>query len=456
MKRIKLIALLTLLGTSLLIYAGGHGDDLGSPSFLNEIEQLADRPATAYEQDVEEMRTDMLLRERERIQDANDSQQLANETANESQEEHDKKIAYSKWQNTLLTPIFPIGIYVRDLFEFPKIVGDLAADVLMYKNLSKRRIEAIYEKVINNHEAFLNVLRHVKDAQEQASRTYDDMTALQKALSSKQGMLDSKLAPLKEYVKEQHRLVGVNPFTRETIIPLVLRFGWQKMSDHAIEQFVLEDTRLVDFKWKECFKEAGQPLDLPGWTAYQNRGGQLVALRPDDMPLSASNIANFFLNPIRSTMAKLTNHAVSKVDMGWFRSLLGIPAWLYGKEMRFAAECASMGFAAQIYDQINTSEWLDYIINNRDKLRELLEEYGELLKSVNEEELANARNKLKKFIIKGHTPASWIPGSLLRRWWHSMESGKMQSVSYTLYPYYAGVAVKLGKAAHWAFNIFFR
>ena len=90
--------------------------------------------------------------------------------------EAEAKAERIRWQNTRIGTWKIFGLYKRDLPEFIKVAGDLGADILMQRNLLKRR-EATIEAYIKDHLAeFIAVLESAKKAQETVEQVHAAMS----------------------------------------------------------------------------------------------------------------------------------------------------------------------------------------------------------------------------------------------------------------------------------------
>lgn len=381
--------------------------------------------------------------------------QMALDEANDRALEKAQNIAHMKWQNTLLTPVnWPIGIYKRDVPELVAIAGNLGADYLMYKNLLKRRMDAIESHIKANLDAFLKVLNGVKAAQEVAEKKYDEMNPVTKVFASKQRLKDMQLGPLIQYIWTQHRLVGYNPFTKETVIPIAARFVWQKLSDAFLETMVMNDANMAGSmhayqKNAQGEYEVCRTPDVVNPVTGERRQGHIMT------PFSISNLANWVINPARTTFSRMYSW-IGKLDWGPVRAVFGLPAFLYSDEMRLAGEVVTLGLSAQIFDQLNTIHWQQYCVEHKDKLLDILQSYQDALEKFSKgaDEVVECERRLKKFIIKGHTPISWMPGTLLRRWWTAVQAGKISYSRYASIPIIAILSYKAAKVGYAAYKIF--
>ncbi len=356
-----------------------------------------------------------------------------------------------KWQNTLLTPgQWPVGIYVRDLIEGPKIAIDLAADILMYKNLLKRRVNTLYSHIVGQHQEILAVLEQVKQGQENYERVYEELTPIARYNTNKQALLDAALNPLRSYVSGKHTLVGYNPFTKNTILPIVLRFIWQKIGNGIVDGLLVDDTLDDRFFYAYEKNAAGKRVPIKIKTEAQNGTVEEDYLFPP--PLSVTNIANLVLNPVRSSLANWRK-SINTFFMSCLRRpmnlnvkpLVGIPSFISSPEFKFISELGAVAFAAQIFDQINSYYWQQYVVENKEKLLDILENYKQALSTLGKgsEEVSYWEQKIRKFIIRGHTPPSVMPGTMLRRWWDTLKGGQMKSFKYLSYVVVAGMCIKM-------------
>lgn len=382
-----------------------------------------------------------------------------------------------KWQNTLLTPQhWFMGLYKRDIPEFIKLAGDLGADVLMYKNLLKRR-EANTESYIKAHiEEFIKVLEEAKKAQEIVEKKYEEMPLLKRALISKPLLVSISQRALRAYIERYHRLIGFNPFTKDTIIPLAARFAWQKISDGLIDQLIEKEDWLRDDGWRAFKKD-----DKGNYFACKDPSS---VIEKSQTPLSLVTLLSYMVSPL-STVGKNLNKCISYIvpklvfkeagvpngfmqpadlakvaheqDPNFIYSYMGVPSWVFSPEMKLAAEFATLGLSAQMYDHVNNHHWIEYVVLHRDKLLEILKHYQAALAEFGKghDEVKDWEDQIRKFVSKGHRPNSWIPGAQLRRWWEAMTAGHIKFANYLSYPVALLVGWNTAKLGYYAYNKIF-
>ena len=395
--------------------------------------QLTQQEEAELDRDLLQAARELAEMKRERV---DPQREMRIEQARDARLEKQEYELAIKNQNTLLTPQnWYVGLYKRDFVEGAHFAGDLMADVLMYKNLAKRRVLAIEAHIKEHLDEIIDLLELVTKAQEEARTKFEDMKKEGKPVTQSLALvLDRELTPLRKYLAKNYAVVGFNPFNSETIVPLCLRLLWSKVSNACVDSFIVDDAPNMH-GWRAYKKNANGEYevcqrilkDRQGNPRLDDRGNECTRTQT---PLSIVTLLNFCIDPKKMIWRGIDRYLARQLNglsdvqtsigsMGY--RLLGIPEWLSRPEVKIAGEIAALGFATQVFDQTNNYHWNIYVVKHREKLLEILKEYKKVLNTFGKQDemgqskethvnsIAYWEGKIRSFVVKGHTPDSWMP-----------------------------------------------
>lgn len=384
----------------------------------------------------------------------------ANQAAHEQE---DREINGLKWQNTLLTsPGTFVGVYKGDFIKCGLLAAEIAADVKLYRELTRRRIEHITTSMITDVDEFLALLKRLEESESRfSSRLLTTVSTAHEFL-----LRDHLLNPLRRYIQENHNLVtGYVPFNKQTIVPLVGRWVFEKLSSWVESKWIVpslwasNDMATYGGLSRMASSQRLAENIYSRNVAFQpNQAGYLVPLTIGDSPFTLTTAMKtllFIINPAKS-IQKLTYSDTLNPWMGrmWFvnkASGLGLPAFLFSDSVRLGLEVLGIGYAAKYYDSMNGARWKAFLIENREELHRVLWEYRRALDNASSGEaaLAQAKQEVRHFVEKGHEISGWFPGSALSHWWTVRDAGR--SNVHTWLGAITCTLVVL-KAGHWYFT----
>lgn len=393
--------------------------------------------------------------------------EIGRENDVDAKEEAQKEIDALKWQNTLLTdPKNPIGLYKADFIKTGLLAAEIVADVKLYRELTRRRIEHIVTSMLSDVDMFIALLKRVNESEMRYEERMASMSTFAQMFTDQARGRDILLNPLRRYLVENHSLVkGYMPFNRETIVPLAGRWLLEKGFDWVENQLlvpsVFSDASMKTYRgsFKKMMNlRLQENLDARRLAFQPNQAGSLVALKPEDTPFSVTTGLKallFLVNPAKS-LQKLMYTDTSNPWIGrlWFANKvagLGLPEFLFSDPVRLGLEIMGIGYSAKFYDGINTNKWGTYVLQNRDELLRILYGYRRALDNAAGSEVAIAEGKqaIREFVEKGHESTSWLPGSSLSEWWTVRDEGRNHVHRWLAYGTVTLLALKLG---HWWFT----
>ncbi|MBA2307319.1 hypothetical protein H0W26_04270, partial [Candidatus Dependentiae bacterium] len=201
---------------------------------------LSEEEKVAIKMEMQEALAELALKENRSETILEEAQAMCKQ---DSQEEFDEALDTVKWQNTLLGTVkiplpfklhIPLGLYKSDLAEFSLTGADAVGDILLYKSLTRKRIEAVFESIKADYTGLLRALTQSLDAEAQYELTQED------GVSNDYFITTVACAPLRKYLAEKHRLMGTFPLNKNVLAPLVLRWGWERISTVLRESFFPE------------------------------------------------------------------------------------------------------------------------------------------------------------------------------------------------------------------------
>ncbi len=392
---------------------------------------------------------------------------IKRESLIDNQETHQKEIDAIKWQNTLLTdPGNFIGLYKADFIQTGLLAADIYADIKLYRELTRRRIEKIYASMLKDVDVFISLLKRINESEARYEERMASMTAFAQMFTDQVRGRDILLNPLRRYLIENHALVkGYMPFNRETIVPLAARWVAEKCSEWVEEKLLVKsiwaNKSMTTFGGLSSFfmnPQLQENMDARERAYHPNQAGYLQALKKDDTPFSVTTgfkVLLALVNPVKAVQ-KLTYNDTSNPWIGrlWYVNKfagLGIPEILFSDAMRLGLEVVGIGFSAKFYDSINTAKWGSYVLQNRDDLLRLLYAYRRALDNASsgEDAIVQAEKNIRLYVEKGHESSSWVPGSALSEWWTTRDEGRDHIYKWLGYGTAALVTMKLG---HWWFT----
>ncbi len=402
---------------------------------------------------------------------------IAHERKIEIEEAAQKEIDDIKWQNTLLVsdPSGLVGIYKSDFIKSGLLIASIVADVKLYNELTRRRKEHIIDAMLSDIDMFIALLKRVNESEARYDERMASMSAFAQVFTDRDRGRDILLNPLRRYLVENHTLVkGYMPFTSETIVPLVARWGLEKLF------VLLEKKLLVRTRWADVWEDIwslnvsglGKRVIDPRFQenfdarrfAYQpNQAGHLVPLKTNvlevteglgiGVPFSfttALKTLMFIVNPIKALQKLLyptTSTWLGGLSLANKVSGFGLPDFLFSDAAKFGLEVVSIGFSAKYYDMINTSKWGTYVLQNRDELLRILYGYRRALDNASsgEDAIAQAKQGIRDFVEQGHESTGLIPGASLD-WWKVRAEGRGYVHKWLRYGAATLLALKFG---HW-------
>ncbi len=442
---------------------------------LDALRRAAKDPAKAAEAQAEIRR---IIAEQKNDPD-NDSKRILEEMKRERlfdiEEDAQTEIDALKWQNTLLTdPNNFVGLYKSDFIKTGFMVADIYADVKLYRELTRRRIERIISFLLSDVDSFIALIERVNESEARYEERMASMSAFAQMFTDQVRGRDILLNPLRRYLVDNHSLVkGYMPFNRDTLVPLVARWVAEKASAWAEGQLLVKslwtDENLHTLAGLRKFiqnpkleenlfarRNAYQP-DLAGHLQPVKAGSSdgmfsdCKAQVSENVPWSVSKVLTaltLFINPIRG-FTKLTalgtaNPWLSRVANKCLG--LGLPEFIFSDTVRLGFEVVDMGLSAKLYDSINSAKWVSYVLENRDDLLKILYAYRRALTNASsgEDALVKAEQQVREYVEKGHGSSGWLPGSSLSEWWTSRDGGMGRVNKYMRYGAVALMTLKLG------------
>ncbi len=373
--------------------------------------------------------------------------EVKRETDQAKREEFEAKEASLKWENTLLTPAnWKFGWYNRDFVEAGFIGAGIVADVMLYQQLLKRRLDVVLQSLKTDYNAFIKIIKAVNTAEEKYEEQYEEKSALGKLFTNDKNNRAALVAPMKKYIADKHKYVGFWGLSKTTLVPLLLRWGFDKVSDFLENSIISNDAYKPYHMFKKLIATDGRrPTE---WRAFQrtDRGDLVPAEKTPFSFINIARLVQWMYNPTY-VMAKMG--APNFVQRIKFMSTIGgvqIPKFLLSEATQLGIEIIGLGFAAKNFDAMNSLMWSDYCTAHREALLSALEDYKTAKENpaMAEQSLAQAEQKLKDFVHAGHEKKSWLPGAFLRQWWTSRASGEAWIPTWTT----VGLAAVLGVKAY--------
>lgn len=386
------------------------------------------------------------------------------ETQNALDEAEEKKnmLHAIKKQNTLLASYGRVGIYKSDVVEVGLQLADFAADLKLYQFLKQRRIDYIVGKLLGGNDELVATIKRVNDSHARYEERSVMDPSMAKILKNKTKALDTLLNPLRRYVSENHSLApGYIPFNRKTILPLLARWGWEKLSAEIKNRMIVSpsvagtlgvDEESLLFTDPKFLREKNDALF---YAFDENSEGKLVRRTLTDTPISLSTCIKglrYASNPVQG-IQKILFSSTDNPWLGRWKFIskklgLNLPDFLFTNAMRNGLEFLGMGYSLNYLEHQLSREWEEYVVKNRELLYRLVTTYTRLLTKPlsTESELTAAREAIRAFVVKGHESTSWIPGKDLSTWWNARDNGR-NMISRWLG--IGAAALIVGKVAHW-------
>lgn len=387
---------------------------------------------------------------------------IAHERKIEDEEAAQKDIDDLKWQNTLLVsdPSGLVGIYKADFIKSGLLIASIVADVKLYNELTRRRKEHIIDAILSDIDMFIALLKRVNESEARYDERMASMSAFAQVFTDRERGHDILLNPLRRYLVENHTLVkGYMPFTSETIVPLVARWGLEKVFDW------LENKLLVSPRTLSYNRLPGLQEHFDAWRfAYQpNQAGHLVPLKTNVLEITEGlgiGVPFSFTTALKTLMIivsplKALQKLLYPTTSTWLGGLslankvsgFGLPDFLFSDTAKLGLEVVSIGFSAKYYDMINTSKWGTYVLQNRDELLGILYRYRRALDNASsgEDAIAQAKQRIRDFVEQGHESRGWISGASLD-WWKVRAEGRGYVHKWLRYGAATLLALKFG---HW-------
>lgn len=356
-----------------------------------------------------------------------------------------------RWENTLVTPAnwkigkLRVGWYNRDFVEAGFIGANILADVALYQQLVKRRMDAVMKAIKEDYRHFIKLIKAVNTAEEKYQKQYEEQSALGRLFTYDKKNRELLVAPLKKYINEKHILVGFWGLSKTTIFPLLFRWGFDKVSNVLESQLISYDAYKAAEVLPKLWRGEGRlPVE---WQTYQRTDNGFLVKTEKTPYFSLINIARLFqwiYNPFFLT-AKLGGPSQMQ-QIGVLNDManLHIPKFVFSNAAQTGLEFLGLGLSAKMFDAMNSAMWGQYCAAHREELLACLESYRDAVEKLSsaEQSVAQAEQKLKEFIEKGHERNSWLPGSFLRQWWQSRAAGETRIPMWTTLGVVGILAVK--------------
>lgn len=337
------------------------------------------------------------------------------------------------------TPIWPVGIIKRDLYDIGLMGVNYIIDKLVYDKLQNMRIEHVCNIVLENPEEFENELIKLKSA---TQKWAENLLLSNQVFANIPVQRMSIEKPLRAYLSKKHKLINLNPFKKELLVPYAVRY----IADNMIRDFEAKHLQyhpnLNDFP--SYFMDAisghqpgvaGQRFIISAFTVF--RIGKLFfniknpyffwtdAMR--NLSVLGSLIKFSMMANVPDNGAVAQNNTFSnRLSNG---SLNLIKQICHSPHLPHAINIATIAFSAKIFDDISSAIWSEFVIINKDKLIELLSEYRkEKTISSTSNKTKEAENKLITLIKMGHQRP------LNPTWKISRLASRVNLASYTLWP----------------------
>jgi hypothetical protein len=340
-----------------------------------------------------------------------------------ARDDKEKRLATLRAQNELLSsPDYSVGLYKSDFVKGSFLLSNIFADVALFRNLTQRRVEKILISMKEDIIELIRILEQAKASEDRYDERLEQLNPIARAQQRLANSKDAFLNPLRRYIDEKHVLMSWRmPFNKATVFPLLMRFGWEKLSSFA-EAKLIEPVQYTD--------HLDEDLSQAHACAFRrNAQGVLTPLEWHESPFSVTGvlkIARAFFDP-----ASLTRDALAEGQLrrlGVVNKLFGfkIPDFVFSDTAKFAFDVFGMGLSAKFYDTVNCYRWKTFVIVNREKLLRKLRAYRRALDQTDEsvEAITKAETSLKKFIIKGHQSSSWLPWIPVQEWWEQRDAGQ--------------------------------
>ncbi len=395
-------------------------------------------------------------------------EELNRDRAGDAENDHQQELATIKWQNTLLTsPENRVALYKKDFIEVGLLAADIAADVKLYRMLTNRRIDHVFDSLVHDFDGCIAMLKRTKDSENRYDMRMEDMSDFAQMFTDTTRGRDVLLNPLRRYITDNHALLkGYLPFNKKTFIPLLARWGWEKVSEFLESKLLVSATSAVEEGFENLQDFCLNPLDGAGKlgataeklgahaTAYESN--ELGYLRPIDSgspPVSVTLGLYGLLSLVNP--GKGIPRVLRKLSLGSIGALndkfnitgeffgYGAPKFLFSKTMQLGFEIVSIGLSAQFYDATNSEKWTRFVLLNREELLTKLCAYKCALDraSDGEDALVEAREGLREFVERGHAISSWQG---LSNWWNVRATGKHYIKSRLFWGGLAIVGMRLG------------
>ncbi len=334
-----------------------------------------------------------------------------------------------------------IGLYKKDFAGLSLTAADALSDVLLYKNLTKKRIEIVTESIKNDYNGFIRALSQSLEAEEK-----------HEILRGEQGPDDYHVrtiscAHLRRYVSLKHRLMGIFPFNKEVLAPLILRWGWEKVSAMLKERYFPEvppsqSDEAILFSLERSFKIT----KAENFAYVHDADGDLKVFKGTP-PLSLSYFVSQawnFLYPASTDFGHLLRRSRAGLEFMNNTIDLHIPNFLLSENAFYVYDFLGIGFSAKCFDDSMSVRWAEYAVDKRKTLKIALTEYKRCIENpmVPKDELALAEGKVRELVEEGHRPRSWFPMSLSQQWRNFRQTGGSKISTVTGYWVAAMSAIK--------------
>ena len=315
-----------------------------------------------------------------------------------------------------------VGIYKKDVAGISLTVADAASDVLLYKNLTKRRIANVMDLIKKDYNGFLRAL----DLSLEAEGKHEEQRG--ENPPNEYFVRNVACSALRKYVSQEHRLMGTFPFNKHVLAPLIVRWGWEKVSAALRERWFPEITpslphENVVFKTERAFKIA----QASSWAYIKQDDGTLKALKgipPVSLSYCFSKFWNFFY-PSSVDFGNTIRRGSGGLQFLNTTIGLHIPNVLFSDTALVLYDFLGIGYSAKCFDESMSVRWTEYAVDKRKDFKLALEEYKRCSQTatISKEELIKAEKVLRNLVEEGHASKSWFPMSLVQQWRNFRKTG---------------------------------
>ena len=318
-----------------------------------------------------------------------------------------------------------LGLYRRDIPRLGFIVADLYSEYLFHQRALKNRVDFICERVLDDPDKLLELLEAVESDSEciKYFAGINKQKSFFERISSLWARDPKKLQDLKKYLKNRY---ASSLFSKEMLKPMALKFIEQELVPQLANKKSLSEMERPEYantyekdkdgnlKDVDHFVISIVPLLklIPCWGFYINSsfdGGILENLTRAFAGLSAGMSGLGLQKMLMTKVADKATGGKFSEKLSQAESILK-KCPVFGEALArgaanpqvylFIYRVAVFLWGVKIFNNIHSDYWVNYVIRNREELKNVLREYKSKPEVV--EEADKAKESVIDFVRKAH------------------------------------------------------